>query len=218
MKKKVLWLTGVAAFVLLLAGASLLYQRLDKAAIQPPLLSEGTGISSSQEKADEKTEGNTEGEKEDETKANAGDTASDSATAPDFSVLDQDGNTVRLSDYLGQPVIVNFWASWCPPCKSEMPEFEEAFGNYKDEIRFMMINLTDGSRETAQTAADYISEQGYSFPVYYDTDGSAAIAYRAFSIPMTYFIDAEGKLAAYAAGALDAQGLQQGIDILLPSP
>ncbi len=145
----------------------------------------------------------------------SGDTEEETLTlAPDFTVIDSEGNEVKLSDMRGKPVIVNFWASWCGPCKSEMPEFDEAYEKYKDDICFMMVNLTDNSSETVATAKSYIESQGYSFPVYYDTMLEAATAYSGYSIPATYFIDAEGNAIAYAVGAIDNTTLQKGIDMI----
>ena len=80
---------------------------------------------------------------------------------------------------------------------------------------FLMVNMTDGSRETVETATAFIEEAGYSFPVLYDTESDAAISYQAYSLPTTYFIDAEGYMIARATGALDADTLQQGIDMIL---
>ena len=68
--------------------------------------------------------------------------------APDFTVYDLEGNEVHLTDFFGKPIIVNFWASWCGPCKMEMPDFDVAYNTYKDDIVFLMVNMTDGSRET----------------------------------------------------------------------
>lgn len=135
---------------------------------------------------------------------------------PDFTVTDQDRNQVSLHNFLGKPIILNFWASWCGPCKSEMPDFEDAYKFYGEDIHFLIVNMTDGSRETVETAADYITQQGYTFPVYYDTTLDAAMTYRVYSIPTTYFIDAEGNVVAQHLGALDSELLQQGISLLLP--
>ena len=79
-----------------------------------------------------------------------------------------------------------------------------------------MINMTDGSRETVDTASAYVAEQGFTFPVFYDTESEAALAYGAYSLPTTYFIDAEGYAVARGVGALSAEALQQGIDMILP--
>ena len=136
-------------------------------------------------------------------------------TVPDFTVYDPDGNAYRLSDFRGKPVILNFWASWCGPCKSEMPDFNEKYGEYGDQIHFLMVNLTDGSQETKERGSGYVLEQGFSFPVYYDLDISAAMAYSVTSIPVTYFVDSEGYMAAWYPGAMSSDILQKGIDILL---
>ena len=137
------------------------------------------------------------------------------ALAPDFTVQDVDGNEVSLSSQFGKPIVLNFWASWCGPCKSEMPDFEEKYQEYGDTIQFLMVNLTDNSQETVETASGFIAGQGYTFPVFYDTDYSAAQAYGVYSIPVTYFIDERGDLITYGQGALSASSLQKGIDILL---
>ena len=134
---------------------------------------------------------------------------------PDFTVMDASGKEVKLSDFRGKPTVVNFWASWCGPCKSEMPDFEELYQVYGDEITFMMVNMTDGGRETLKTAKRFVKESGYTFPVYYDTQLSAAMAYGVNSIPATYFIAADGSAVAYGLGALDVASIQRGIDMLL---
>ena len=135
--------------------------------------------------------------------------------APDFTVYDIDGNGVKLSDFRGKPVILNFWASWCGPCKAEMPDLEAAFQTYGSDIQFVTVNLTDGSNETVDSASSYIAQQGYTFPVYYDTDIDAAMKYGVSAVPVSYFIDAEGRFVAWAQGAMDADMLQQGMDMVL---
>lgn len=136
--------------------------------------------------------------------------------APDFTVYDGQGQPVRLSDYEGKPVVLNFWASWCPPCKSEMPDFHEAYQQLGNEVQFLMVNATDGSRETVDTATSFIEEQGYTFPVLFDTQSEAAMAYGAYALPTTFFINGQGQVAAYAQGAIDADTLQRGIEMIHP--
>lgn len=138
------------------------------------------------------------------------------AAAPDFTVQDGEDNPVKLSDMVGKPVVLNFWASWCPPCKMEMPDFQEAFTEYGDSVHFMMVNLTDGARETVDTAKKYVEDQGYTFPVYFDTGSEAAIVYGIMAVPATFFIDAEGKPVARASGAIDRETLEKGIEMVLP--
>ena len=135
-------------------------------------------------------------------------------TAPDFTVIDKDGNTVKLSDMRGKPVVINFWASWCPPCKAEMPDFEEMYKKYGDEVTFMMVNMTDGDRETVELAKKHVEDNGFTFPVYFDTEMSAAYAYYVTSLPATYFIDAEGNLITHAIGMINAATLERGIEYI----
>ena len=189
-KKKILIIAVV--FVLLLAGAFLLYNKLSGSVSPDQLAAEDEA-----QNQDEESDGQQAKVK-----------------APDFVVYDKDGNKVGLSDYLGKPVVLNFWASWCGPCASEMPDFEEAYKERGDEIQFLMLNLTDGYQETMESATEYIQEQGFTFPVFYDTESNAANTYATYSIPMTFFIDSEGYMVARATGALDSATLKKGLDMI----
>ncbi len=144
-----------------------------------------------------------------------GETEAAPTPAPDFTFYDLDGNTHKLSDFRGKPVILNFWASWCGPCKMEMPDLDKAYQEYGEQIHFLLVDLTDGSQETVEKASAYVAEQGYTFPVYYDIDMEGAYAYGVTGIPVTYFIDSEGNFVASYSSAMSAGILQQGIDLLL---
>jgi len=135
--------------------------------------------------------------------------------APDFTMYDIDGNTYKLSDFRGKPVILNFWASWCGPCKAEMPDLEKAYQAHGEEVQFLIVNLTDSSSETVETASGYIAEQGYTFPVYYDIAMEGALAYSIYAIPMTYFIDASGEVRAIQEGMISEEVLESNIAALI---
>lgn len=134
--------------------------------------------------------------------------------APDFVVCDAEGNEVALSDFRGKPVVLNFWASWCGPCKSEMPDFQEVYEEYGDDVQFLMVNLTDGRQETVESASQYIAGYGYTFPVYYDVERMAAREYGVNSVPRTYFIDEEGYLVDSVYKVITKEYLISGIEKL----
>lgn len=135
--------------------------------------------------------------------------------APDFFVYDEQGTMFRLSAFRGKPVVLNFWASWCGPCKSEMPAFQDAYETYGEEIQFMMVNMTDGTYETRLSASTFIQQMGYTFPVFYDPYYSAVSAYSIKSIPTTFFINADGYIVASIVGTINSARLRYCLDLLL---
>ncbi len=207
MKNQKTFIIMALAFVILLGGASVLYKNLSKD-VKP----QGGGLSANT--YDEIIENNSQQNEIDKTTSGDQPEEPEKKLAPDFIMTDSDGHQVYLSDFVGKPVVLNFWASWCGPCKMEMPDFNEKYAELGDEIHFLMVNMTDGSRETVEDAKAFIEAQGYNFPVYFDTEMDAAITYGISSIPTTYFIDAEGYAIAQARGAIDSATLQTGIDMI----
>jgi len=140
---------------------------------------------------------------------NAGQTQPGQAqAAPGFTVTDAEGSPVRLADFRGKPVVLNFWASWCPPCRQEMPDFDKAHSELGDEVVFMMVNL----RESVETGIGFAEGLGYGFPVYFDARGDAAAAYGVTGIPATFFIDREGNIVSKASGMISEAALLRGIE------
>lgn len=194
MKKSTLkWICALLALAVMLVAAYIAYDSLKDDYLPDELYS-------SDEQA-ESLQGNT---------SNSG-----YEPAPDFTVTDESGKEVSLSDMKGKPVVINIWASWCPPCKAEMPDFQKLYEKYGDEVSFMIINATDGQRETVDSAKTYITENGYTFPVYFDTQFQASIAYGASSIPLSVFINSKGELVTGAAGALSYEMMEKGISMII---
>ena len=135
-------------------------------------------------------------------------------TAPDFEVFDPAGEAVKLSEQVGKPVVVNFWATWCGYCVMEFPAFEKCASEYGDEVVFMMVDLTDGRRDTVEGATAFIEEKGYTFPLYFDTQFSAVEAYGVNGIPMTVFVKSDGSVLYEHVGAMDEGTLRGYIDKL----
>jgi thiol-disulfide isomerase/thioredoxin len=137
-------------------------------------------------------------------------TESKKMPAPDFTVMDNDGNEVKLSDYFGKPIVLNFWASWCGPCQREMPHFNKAYGEFKDEVNFLMVDIG----ETTESAKSYIAENEFTLPIFFDTEQDAAKTYGITAIPKTYFIDKYGNITSSYEGALDEEKLHNRIELI----
>ena len=209
MKKKITWIVLAVLLVALIGGASVLYDRLGSAYEVDQLATQAPVVPQTEAPAENAIPKETETPEETEAQAET-----EPMTAPDFTALDAQGNEVRLSDYFGKPIVLNFWASWCGPCKSEMPDFDEAYLAQGEEIQFLMVNMTDGSRETLDTAKSFVADSGYSFPVVFDVNQEAAMTYAVSSLPTTFFIGADGSMVAYAMGAIDGDTLQRGIEMI----
>ena len=134
-------------------------------------------------------------------------------TANDFTAYNYDKEKFTLTQMQGKPTVVNFWATWCPPCVGELPQFENAYKEYGTRINFMMVNTEDASQ--MRDVVNFINDNGYSFPVYYDLDYSGMKTYSINAIPVTLFIDANGNLIDKQVGAMDEATLKEKIEQLL---
>lgn len=133
-----------------------------------------------------------------------------SPDAYDFKMQDLDGNELSLSDLTDKPIVLNFWASWCPPCKAEMPALEAAYRKYGDNINFVMISVDD----TREAAKSFYDSSVYSFPAYFDHTGFASYLYDISSIPQTFFISTNGKIISSHIGAITSAQLDSAINAL----
>ena len=211
MKKKTLIIL-ILIFVLVIVGAVLLYNSLS-AKLTPPSV---IPPAANEPHADEKEQESVKDEPSSDQQEPSEDTSEpESFPAPVFTALDINGNEVELFKEKGRPAVLNFWASWCGPCKSEMPDFQEVYDERKDEIDFVMLNATDGSRETFETAKAYIEEMGYTMPVYFDTQFNGNYIYGIRAYPTTFFIDEEGNLFTYVSQAISKDILNEIIDVML---
>lgn len=131
--------------------------------------------------------------------------------AIDFEVTNESGEHVKLSSYFGKPIVVNFWATWCGPCQAELPDFMEAYQKYNENVEFLMVNLTDGETDTVESVKEFVSENSYDFPVYFDTEYSASNAYQVYSIPQTLFVDSNGNIQKLYIGMIDERVLESEI-------
>ncbi len=210
MKKKTTWILAFVLIVLLM-GAGTLYRKLAAKQAGAQLQAETQSTTAAESPA---AEGQDSIAARESAETMAEESSAALTAAPDFTVQEADGTVHKLSEYRGKPIVLNFWASWCGPCRAEMPEFDEIYRERGAEVQFLMVNLTDGNRETVKSASDFVAAQGYSLPILYDTAQDAARTYGVFSIPCTYFINANGMMTAQARGAIDKETLQHGIDMI----
>lgn len=134
--------------------------------------------------------------------------------APNFTMEDADGTEVQLSDFKGQPVVLNFWAASCSYCKAEMPYFESAYQEYGDSIQFVMLNVV-GSERRSEDGRDFIADEAYTFPVFYETAGKVMGLYGLRGLPATFFINADGTIVQSTIGAITEAKLDSSVQSLL---
>lgn len=196
MNKKTLLIT-VLVLVAVLGVAAVLYPKLSAGMQTQQLGTMPTEAPETTEALAETTEASEPSEPE-------------TVAAPDFTALDWDGNEVKLSDYVGKPIVLNFWAHWCGPCQMEMPEFNEVYEELDGEVTFLMVHV---GAEVEEGKAK-VEDGSYTFPVVFDTQSVAAYTYGINAYPTSFFIDSEGNLQAYYVGMMDRALLQQGIDMI----
>lgn len=131
----------------------------------------------------------------------------------DFEAEDLNGNKIKLSDYKGKIVFLNFWATWCPPCRAEMPHMEEFYAKYKDQdivilaVNSTSVELKGGTDDKAaeKKVRDFIQQYGYTFPILLDRNNEAWKIYYQSGVPTNYIIDKEGIVRYLKIGAFSGQ-------------
>jgi len=134
--------------------------------------------------------------------------------APNFTILDANDNEMQLSDFFGKPIVLNFWTTWCPSCVRETPYFDTLHQELGDEVHVIKVSLLDGQRETRESIDNFMYNNGYTFPLYLDTNGEASGVFGVRSIPLTIFISEDGYLVSHALGALNEQSLAAGLETI----
>lgn len=143
--------------------------------------------------------------------ATAGEAPAVGYRAPDFTLSTLNGEEFTLSEYRGQPVVLNFWATWCPPCRAEIPYFQEASVKYNGQVA--IIGVDDG--ETAAQVAPFAREMGITYPLPIDEQSLVSRRYRVNSLPSTYFVDAAGIIQHLHIGLINQAVLEDQIEKLL---
>lgn len=111
------------------------------------------------------------------------------AEAKDFEAHDENGNEIRLSDYKGQYIVLNFWNSTCEPCVNELPYFEEVINKYEGRVTFLMVNIVDGNNETKESTLNYLKDNSLDIKTIFDDHYDVMVNYKVTSLPRTLFID-----------------------------
>ncbi|WP_231505661.1 TlpA disulfide reductase family protein [Bacillus sp. EB01] len=132
--------------------------------------------------------------------------------APDFQIKTLDGADVKLSNMRGKKVIVNFWATWCPPCKAEIPHMEDFYDTAdKTKVEILAINLTTTEKNEGNVK-EFVKDKKVTFPVLLDEDGDIGDQYQAVTIPTSYLIDSQGIVRKKIVGPMDKDMMNQLIE------
>jgi len=133
-------------------------------------------------------------------------------TAPNFKLKTLDGKEVQLSDYRGKKVILNFWATWCPPCKAEIPHMEKYYKKQAkdDGVEILAVNLTKSDKDE-EYIRDFVKSYDMTYPVLLDEDGEQQKQYEIVTIPTTFFIDKNGRIQKKVIGPMDQDMMSKAI-------
>ena len=145
------------------------------------------------------------------------DEANQPLPAVDFTLTDQYGNTHSLSDYKGKTIFLNFWATWCPPCRAEMPDIQKIYETADTEGDNALVVLgvaapNYGNEKDEEGIKQFLKDNGYTYPVLMDTNADLFESYGVFSYPTTFMIDKDGNVFGYASGQLSEDTMRSIIE------
>jgi cytochrome c biogenesis protein CcmG/thiol:disulfide interchange protein DsbE len=135
------------------------------------------------------------------------------SAAPDFTLQSIDGTSVRLSDFKGKPILINFWATWCVPCREEMPLLQATYEQYREQG---LVILAVDMEEDASLVRRWVEQGGYTFTFLLDSDGELLKRYNVTAAPTSYFLSPEGVIKDLKLGALSRGDLQSKVEAVLP--
>lgn len=135
----------------------------------------------------------------------------------DATVYTDFSEPLRLSTIAdGRPLVINFWATWCPYCVQEMPDYLDIYRDYADRVSFAFVDVTDGQRETKDAAMTWLSDNGFAeLPAYFDSELEASTAFGAWSLPTTVVVSADGEVLTISAGAIDPTLMRGALNTLV---
>ncbi|WP_252502424.1 peroxiredoxin [Sporosarcina sp. Marseille-Q4943] len=135
---------------------------------------------------------------------------------PDFELTTLDGDTLKLSELKGKKVVLNFWATWCPPCKAEMPHMQNYYRNSAEEnnVEIVAVNLTSSENRGVKVVREFIDSYGLTFKIPLDETGIVGEEYQVFQIPTTYMLNTDGTISQIVKGPMDEATLETLIDDL----
>lgn len=125
--------------------------------------------------------------------------------APEFTLTSSTGEAISLSDYRGKIVFLNFWTTWCKYCLEEMPDFQEAYEKYGDDLQILLVNVTTDENTDRAGVIDWYEQFDYTMPMVLDEDGDVTSQFTIPGYPTTYFIDRDGSVIAYYPGLMSTE-------------